>query len=106
MDDSVFFVFAEDDAVLSETAEDAEDDAVALPMWLLQRCSSTVLERVSLRNAKLVVLGRPGHHDMPQTALLNFIRNAPTTLRWFRSNLPQDNIAIVQQERPAIEFVQ
>ena len=106
MDDAVFVVYDHEIAVLSETVEETEEEAAALPTWLLQKCSSTVLERVSLRNAKLVVLGRSGHHDMPQTALLNFIRNAPTTLRWFRSNLTQDNIAIVQQERPAIEFVQ
>ena len=105
MDDAVFVVYDHEVAgVLLEMTEDAEDDAAALPTLLLQKCSSTVLERVSLRNAKFAVLGC--HHDMPQMALLNFIRNAPMTLRWFRSNLTKDNIAIVQQERPAIEFVQ
>ena len=40
---------------------------------------------------------------IPQTALLKFIRDAPTTLRWFRSNLTQANIEMFHHERPQIE---
>jgi len=43
--------------------------------------------------------------DMPHKALMKFIRNSTTTMRWFQSNLTKDNIAILQQERPEIEIV-
>ena len=83
---------------------------------LLQECGSKVLERVSMRNTKMYVLDpmltffealSEGTEifDMPQNVLIEFIRNAPTTLRWFRSNLTAANIEIVQHERPEIEFV-
>merc|ERR1711865_1346269 len=82
----------------------------------------TVLERVSIRNATYSALGRPtaerGHAAIPrkivleliqtaipQTVLLKLIRHAPPTLRWFRSDLTPDNIAIAHRERPDIEFV-
>ena len=76
--------------------------------YLLSECGSKVLERVSMRNTKMYVDDFPGPSetfDMPHNLLIEFIRNAPTTLRWFRSNLTAANIEIVQHERPEIEFV-
>ena len=73
-------------------------------VFLFHKCSSTVLERVSMRNAMYFV---PDNEPtiMPQKALMKFISNAPATLRWFRSTLTKDNIEILRHERPKIEFV-
>ena len=82
---------------------DNEDESVA-NMFIYQGCSSTVLERVSMRNSKFVVrtLNRERTRwvmktpiVIPQTALMKFIRNSPITLRWFRSNLTKDNSTIL-----------
>ena len=75
--------------------------------FLLHDCSSKVLERVSMRNAKMYVNGKKTSliPAIPQKALMKFILNAPRTLRWFRSDLTPENIKIVQRERPDIEFV-
>ena len=70
--------------------------------YLLHECGSKVLERVSMRNTKMCV------HDLSEPVdpyEIFDMRNAPTTLRWFRSNLTAANIEIVQHERPEIEFV-
>ena len=68
---------------------------------------SNKLERVSIRNARY----RYSFHSegidwtpfVPQELLIKFVRNAPN-LRYFRSNLTQENIAMLQREKPAIEF--
>lgn len=41
----------------------------------------------------------------PQTTWIKFIRNAPRSLRWFRSDLSQDNIDMLRSERSENEFV-
>ncbi len=62
------------------------------------------LERVSLKNAKF---SNDGHREapqvVPQSALLKFARCAPK-LRWFRSDLTEENIAILQAQRPEVTF--
>jgi len=61
------------------------------------------LERVSIRNAKYF-----GNFDklvIPQNALVKYIRNAPLSLQWFRSELSQENIDMLQLERPGIQFL-
>ena len=75
-------------------------------IFLFYECTSKVLERVSIKNAKY-----GGHHTeqedvlpIPQPALIKYIRNAPTSLRWFRSDLSDANIRMLQHERPDIEF--
>ena len=68
---------------------------------------SNKLERVSIRNARY----RYRYHFdgiemtpfLPQEVLIKFVRNAPC-LRYFRSNLTQENIAMLRREKPAIEF--
>ena len=72
----------------------------------------SVLERVSLRSSKFLVMTLNGSEWMvktivaiPQNALIKYIRNAPTTLRWFRSDLTTENIQMLHHERPEIEFV-
>jgi hypothetical protein len=62
---------------------------------------NTFLERVSLRNAKVDFDGL--NQILPQYGLLKFVRNTPT-LRWFRSDLSPENVAILQAERPEVTF--
>ena len=106
MDDCSFF-FINDNAINDISNLDTDDEVVS-KQFLLCECSSTVLERVSMRNTTMrVVAQTEGIFDdaIPQRALMKFIRNAPTTLRWFRSNLTKDNIELVRHERPGIEFL-
>ncbi|MGK3762516.1 MAG: hypothetical protein ACI8RD_014834 [Bacillariaceae sp.] len=63
---------------------------------------SKALERVSIRNAKWQKDG-DNTNTVPQNALIKLVRNAPS-LRWFRSDLTQDNIDMLRLERPEIEF--
>ena len=68
------------------------------------------LERLSIKNAKVCSNGYGGSSlsqriDIPQNALIKFIRNAPKTLKWFHSDLTQGNIDMLKKERPDIEFM-
>jgi hypothetical protein len=64
---------------------------------------SKALERVSIRNAKYLLDG--SCYAVPQNALIKFVRNAPSTLRWFRSNLSKENMNMLHLERPEIELL-
>ena len=114
MDNTNFFTFNDEFYCMADLEN---DDEVVSKTFLFHRCGSKILERVSIRNAGVWVqtFGGDGEildpvDDMvipiPQTVLIKFIRKAPTTMRWFRSNLTQKNIQKLQQERPNIEFVQ
>jgi hypothetical protein len=61
------------------------------------------LERVTLKNADYS--NSSDHHwkELPQEALIKFVRHSPN-LRWFCSDLTQDNIAILKEERPEVVF--
>ena len=78
-------------------------------------CENKVLERVSIKNA-VVVYGNLLHTGssvdasrfemkQEQDMLIKFVRKAPTSLKWFRSDLTQGNINMLESERPDIEFV-
>ena len=69
-------------------------------IFLFHQCGSNKLERVSIRNA---TYGNAVY--FPQEALIKFVRKAPPSLRWFRSNLTAENITMLRLERPAIECV-
>jgi hypothetical protein len=61
------------------------------------------LERVTLKHAEY----RFHFVDwkvLPQEALIKFVRHTPK-LCWFCSDLTQENIAILKEERPEVEFV-
>ena len=103
MDDSTFFDLGHEleDGRMSDLENEEH-----VGIFLFYECTSKVLERVSIKNAKY-----GGHYTeqedvfpIPQTALIKYIRNAPTSLRWFRSDLSDENITMLQSERPAIEF--
>jgi hypothetical protein len=66
------------------------------------------LERVSIRNVKYRY-GFIGDEDQKliftQNALIKFVRNAPPTLHWLRSDLTPDNMTMLRMERPGIELL-
>jgi hypothetical protein len=68
--------------------------------FIFHRCCKA-LERVSIRNARCY---RNVLICIPQNALIKFVRNVPS-LRWFRSDLTQENIDMLQLERPDIELL-
>jgi len=72
------------------------------PTYLFQEIAYK-LERVSILNAKL---RNCGVRTVPQSALMKFVRNGPSSLKWFRSDLTPTNIDILKRERPDIEFAQ
>lgn len=81
-----------------------------MPEWhdhcIFCHCNAK-LERVSLKNARCReprIISSPGpEHIFPQIGLVKFVRNTPS-LRWFRSDLSPENIAILQAERPEVTF--
>ena len=104
MDDSVLMMDAADQR---HEYSDLENDKHS-NIFLFYQCS-TKLERVSIRNAKWYVYNDDGFRGdptvIPQNALIKFVRNAPTSLRWFRSDLTEANMTILRSERPDIELV-
>jgi hypothetical protein len=65
------------------------------------------LERVSIKDVHLA-RRRPHqlHFDIEkvsQARLIEFVRSAPN-LRWFRSDLTAENVAVLQAERPDVTF--
>jgi hypothetical protein len=66
------------------------------------------LERVSLKNAQyrepeFCSRGGPAQ-VLPQMALVKFVRLTPS-LRWFRSDLSPENVAVLHAERPEVTFL-
>ena len=73
-------------------------------IYIFYACWSTVLERVSIRNAKYQIYTNTSGSCLSQNMLIKFIRNAPATLKWFRSDLSQDNMDMLTKERPGIQL--
>ena len=71
-------------------------------IFLLKSCSC--LERLSIKNVSWST--RDGEEEGPvsQAMLIKMVRDHPT-LHWLRSDLTQENIAMLQQERPEMIFV-
>ena len=61
------------------------------------------LERVSLKGGRYVTMGKLVKKDFPQWALIRFVRRT-TSLKWFRSDLTQENIRLLSREKPEICF--
>lgn len=75
-----------------------ESEASVSKEHIFHRCfhkHDSRLERLSIRNAT----------PISQNMLMKFVRNAPLTLTWFRSNLSPTNMDTLRSERPGIEFV-
>jgi hypothetical protein len=60
------------------------------------------LENVTLKHATYKY-GNGYWTMLPQEALIKFVRHTPK-LRWFCSDLTQENIAILKEEHPEVEF--
>ena len=78
-------------------------------IFLFHKCRSTVLERVSIRNASFKYNLNYDRFEktvfVPQNALIKFVQNAPSSLKCFRSNLSQENMDMLRSERPGIEIL-
>ena len=72
--------------------------------FIFHHCSKA-LERVSIRNVKWRSVSTCIIDVVPQDALIKFVRNAPPTLRYFRSDLTQENMTMLRLERPGIELL-
>ena len=76
--------------------------------FLFQAVQNKPIEKVSIRNASCwdETCQEKKHKGLlPQNMLLKFVRNAPKTLAWFRSDLSPSNIQLLQSEYPDITFV-
>ena len=80
------------------------DDDKHSHIFLFHKLHSIVLETVSIKNVRSRHSYRSRTRTLPQNALIKFIRNAPMSLRWVRSDLSQDNINMLRSERPEIEL--
>jgi len=71
-------------------------------IFLFHRCCKN-LERVSFKNVKWpydVLVGFSP--QIVQKMLVKFVRQAPSTLRWFQSELSPENMTMLRLERPGI----
>ena len=60
------------------------------------------LERVSVKRVRIGSL--PESRPLSQQQLIDFVRNAPN-LRWFKSDLSDENLVLLKMERPEVIFV-
>jgi hypothetical protein len=79
--------------------------------FIFHRCCNN-LERVSIRDMVVYAEFDDDEYDdedlmltFTQNLLIKFVRNAPPSLCWFRSDLTQKNITMLQMERPGIELL-
>ena len=86
---------------------EAMSDSNTYPnIFLFHRLCNKPLERISIRNARYVRYSFDGQKGkIPQNILMKFVRKAPATLVWFRSDLSPANIRTLQLERPRIQFL-
>jgi len=64
----------------------------------------TRLERLSMKNATWQCRDMAEPEPLYQEMLINMVRCHPT-LRWLRSDLTEENVAMLKEERPEITFV-
>jgi len=89
-------------SLFNDAMSDLDNNGEYSHVFLFRKCSH-VLERVSIKNSKVRCQSKSIY--IPQNALIKFIRNAPLSLTWFRSDLTPENITMLRRERPKIEFV-
>jgi hypothetical protein len=80
---------------------DGWPDCDLLLFWLQDR-----LERVSIMGARCdysIFFDDLHPKQIPQSKLIQFVRDAKK-LRWFRSDLTSENVAMLQRERPDVFF--
>ena len=110
MDNAIFHEVYIADRPAQNTWEKVQNLRDYPTTFLFHECCQG-LERLSIRKAHwrkqtLKGLDRREHVTaIPQNALIKFVRHAPPLLRWFRSDLTKANIAMLQLERPTIQFL-
>ena len=77
------------------------DEASVIQRFFFFACSNN-LERISLKGGLYTTM-EGKKVSFPQFALMRFVRRTPT-LRWFRSDLSEENIEKLSRERPEICF--
>lgn len=70
--------------------------------YMFMKCSR--LERLSILGATVTVNNYHNHHPLPQEHLVRMVRRHPN-LRWLRSDLTAENVAMLKEERPEITFL-
>lgn len=71
--------------------------------YLFMRCRR--LEYLSIKGARMKRRGSLGNGDvLAETAIIKMVRRHPT-LRWLRSDLPQETVTILKRRHPDITFV-
>lgn len=78
------------------------------PRYLFDGCRLS-LQRVSFKNFRYhddetSYAPRSEYPAVPQVGLIKFFRRTPT-LKWFRSDLTPENVAMLHRERPDVTFV-
>jgi len=81
------------------TAEPVEGEA---NKYLWMKCPR--LERLSMMGATYKEVGHWQTRPISQEMLIKMVRHHPT-LRWLRSDLTAENVAMLKEERPHITFV-
>jgi hypothetical protein len=95
IDNSYFrFVVNEDEYIIVDLNNHQET-------YIFHHCCKS-LECVSIRNMRYHFDWRD---DDKQNALIKFVRNAPSILRWFRSDLTPNNMTMLRLERLGIELL-
>ena len=105
MDDAVY-VFTIDPTDKPHYYLDLENNDAHSNNFLFYQCR-TKLERVSIQNAKWFYENRICDVTtvIPQNALIKFVRKAPASLLWFRSDLTKENRMMLRSEQSGIELV-
>jgi hypothetical protein len=103
-------LYLEDSVLLSYTGREIDPMIASEPMeeqvegdsWLLCECPSP-LERIDLRG--VTYFSGPGRRlPIPQKALVKLVRRS-RNLKWLRSELSKENIAMLQLERLDLTFL-
>ena len=110
MDNSVFHVHRQSivDRMQDDSQVNDDENTIHNDTWLFHKFGDK-LERVSIKNCRYCLLWPPNDFGLrkvrpiPQAALIKFVRRS-RSLRWFRSNLSSENIAMLQQEGSQVVF--
>ena len=94
-----------DDSVFYWNGKEEPSDLNNHPDKFLFHNCCKALERVSIRKTKYGKIYGSNIKTIPQDAFIKFVRNAPPTLKWFRSDPTKENMDLLQLERPGIKLL-
>lgn len=96
----VRYAGSRNDFLRNFTFEEGTDFPSNYYMWIFCRR----LKRLSMKNATWICQDMSAPEPLAQGAIIKMVRRHPT-LRWIRSDLTEENVAMLKQERPEITFV-